>query len=77
MSSSRAYTQTNHRQISIYGHKPKNSNSSHIGLPHLTTRQFSRDIQTIHINAAPASSYQTTRRYYLIYLGDQPIPNLG
>ena len=77
MSSCRAYTPTNHRPISIYGHTPKNSSSSHIAMPLLTTRQFSRHIQTILINAAPASSYQTTRRYYLIYLGDQPIPNLG
>jgi len=68
MSSCRAYTPTNHRPISIYGHTPKNSSSSHIAMPLLTTRQFSRHIQTILINAAPASSYQTTRRHYLIYL---------
>ena len=54
-------------------------NSSHIAMPHLTTRQFSRHIQTIHINAAPASSYQTTQRHYLIYLrpSAHPQPRLS
>jgi len=34
----------------LYRHTP---NSSHIAVPHLTTRHFSRHFQTIHINAAP------------------------
>jgi len=65
-------------RYSIYGHTPKNSNSSHIGMPHIK-RQFSRDIQTLHINAAPSSSYQTTRqqRHYLnhtYHITTYPLP---
>ena len=37
-------------------------------VPHLTTRHFARNFQTIRVNAAPPSTYQTTRRHYLIYL---------
>jgi hypothetical protein len=56
----------------LYGHTP---NSSHIAMAHLTTRLFSRHFQTIYINAAPGSSYQTTRCYYLIpKLGQGPPP---